>query len=322
VVITPTIEGIGGQKGAIIGSFENSSLQNLYFYGGNCNIAIGIGDYISTVCRARKVTLGSGIGSVSSDANSMDNGFVYNNERYYREKLTLTLTTNLSEKSGYHIVYKVDGKNLDGNTYTVNSTDGDVTLTAEYTPDIHYIDADGNRQTSSDYTVLTNATNISNLSAGWYVVESNVSYSSDFYCESGDIHLILCDNAKMTVKTTSDAMYEGKGNLTIYAQSTGNSMGQLEATSSTELPSTPILTSPSVVVKLLLLVVVRAIIFLASTPVATSPSTADRSAPRASMVSEPTMETSPSACAMPTTISPPTDTTPPEVLSALPTARR
>ena len=232
VVITPTIDGIGGQKGAIIGSFKNSSLQNLYFYGGNCNIAVGDGPNISTVCRARKVTLGSGIGSVSPDANSMDNGFVYNNERYYREKLTLTLTTNLCEKSGYHMVYKVNGINLDGNTYTVNSTDGDVTLTAEYTPDIHYIDADGNRQTRSDYTVLTNATNISNLSAGWYVVESNVSYSSDFYCESGDIHLILCDNAKMTVKTTSDAMYEGKGNLTIYAQSTGNSMGQLEATSS------------------------------------------------------------------------------------------
>ena len=235
VVITPTIEGIGGRKGAIIGTFDNNSyLQNLYFYGGNCNIAVGDGsNYISTVCRARKVTLGSGIGSVSPDANSMDNGFVYNNERYYREKLTLTLTTNLSEKSGYHMVYKVNGKKLDGNTYTVNSTDGDVTLTAEYTPDIHYIDADGNRQTRSDYTVLTNATNISNLSAGWYVVESNVSYSSDFYCESGDIHLILCDNAKMTIEPTQGkAMAMAHGSLTVYAQSTGNSMGQLEATSS------------------------------------------------------------------------------------------
>ena len=234
VVITPTIEGIGGIKGAIIGSFNNNSyLQNLYFYGGNCNIAAGGGSNISTVCRARKVTLGSGIGSVSPDANSMDNGFVYNNERYYREKLTLTLTTNLSEKSGYHMVYKVNGKKLDGNTYTVNSTDGDVTLTAEYTPDIHYIDADGNRQTRSDYTVLTNATNISNLSAGWYVVESNVSYSSNFYCESGDIHLILCDNAKMTIEPTQGkAMAMAHGSLTIYAQSTGNSMGQLEATSS------------------------------------------------------------------------------------------
>ena len=235
VVITPTIEGIGGQKGAIIGFFDkNSYLHNLYFYGGNCNIAVGGGlSQISNVCRARKVTLGSGIGSVSPDANSMDNGFVYNNERYYREKLTLTLTTNLSEKSGYHPVYKVNGKILDGNTYTVNSTDGDVTLTAECTPDIHYIDADGNRQTRSDYTVLTNATNISNLSAGWYVVESNVSYSSDFYCKSGDIHLILCDNAKMTIEPTQgEAMEMADGSLTVYAQSTGNSMGQLEATSS------------------------------------------------------------------------------------------
>jgi hypothetical protein len=234
VVITPTIEGSSGNKGAIIGIFENSYLQNLYFYGGNCNIAVGAGlSHISTVCRARKVTLGSGIGSVSPDANSMDNGFVYNNERYYREGLTLTLTTNLTENTGYHPVYKVNGHAINGNTYTVNSTDGDVTLTAEYTPDIHYIDADGNRQTRSDYTVLTNSTNISNLSSGWYVVESNVSYSSKFSCESGDIHLILCDNAKMTIEPTQDqAMTMKHGSLTVYAQSTGNSMGQLEAISS------------------------------------------------------------------------------------------
>ncbi len=234
VIITPTIEGSGSSKGAIIGYSDNpTNLQNLYFYDGNCNKPFGADKTISTVCRARKVTLGSGIGSVSPDANSMDNGFVYNNERYYREKLTLTLTTNLTENTGYHPVYKVNGKILDGNTYTVNSTDGDVTLTAEYTPDIHYIDADGNRQTRSDYTVLTNSTNISNLSSGWYVVESNVSYSSKFSCESGDIHLILCDNAKMTIEPTQDqAMAMKHGSLTVYAQSTGNSMGQLEAISS------------------------------------------------------------------------------------------
>ncbi len=236
VVINPTIEGRSDSyAGAIIGrGYNNSTLRNLYFYGGNCdNASSMINSSLTTnVGRARKVTLGSGIGNVSPDANNMDNGFVYNNERYYREGLTLTLTTNLSEKSGYHIVYEVNGKKLDSNTYTVNSTDGDVTLTAEYTPDIHYIDADGNRQTRSEYTVLTNSTDISNLSPGWYVVKENVSYSSNFYCKSGDIHLILCDNAKMTVKTTTNNAMCDQGNLTIYAQSTGDSMGQLEATSS------------------------------------------------------------------------------------------
>jgi hypothetical protein len=63
----------------------------------------------------------------------LDNGFVYNNDLYYREGLELTLANNLSEKTGYHITYKASynngNKTFTGNTYTVNSTDGDVTLT-------------------------------------------------------------------------------------------------------------------------------------------------------------------------------------------------
>ena len=133
VVINPTIQGSNTKRGAIIGRIDNSTLQNLYFCDGNYNDAIGFvhsGSSGTNVARARKVTLGSGIASVTPAATDMDNGFVYNNKRYYREGLELTLTTNLSEQ-GYHIIYKAGSNTLTGNTYTVNSTDGDVTLTAE-----------------------------------------------------------------------------------------------------------------------------------------------------------------------------------------------
>ena len=145
VVIEPSVEGsgnalYGSSKGAIIGKTSNTTLQNLYFYEGNLDNAIGsVGDGCSStnVGRARKVILGSGIGSVTpaitSTATNLDNGFVDDdNNRYYREGLELTLANNLNIPTGYHVIYKADNKTI-SSSYTVNSTDGDVTLTAEYT---------------------------------------------------------------------------------------------------------------------------------------------------------------------------------------------
>ena len=81
----------------------------------------------------------------------MANGFVYENERYYREGLELTLTNNLSTSTGRKITYKAAYKDghtfLPGSTYTVNNTDGDVTLTAEYTYTVKF---NGNGGTCGD----------------------------------------------------------------------------------------------------------------------------------------------------------------------------
>ena len=318
VVISPKINASGNWQGAIIGVQNNCNLQNLYFYGGNCNNAIGGGYSGTDAVRAYKVTLGSGV-SIQTEM-AADLGFSYDSdgtpENYWREGAKLTLANNLSIPTGYHAIYKADGNTLTDNTYTVSSADGDVTLTTEYTNntytvkfngnggtcgdgemsdmnftydeaqnltanaftrtgcifagwatsangdvvysdqqsvsnlttenngtvtlyakwDVPYIDADGNTQYCSNFTVLTNSTDISNLSKGWYVVAEDVSYSSWFRCGSGDIHLILCDNAKMTVEinNNSEAIRMGYGSLTIYAQSTGSSMGKLIATSTDE----------------------------------------------------------------------------------------
>ena len=147
VVFDPHYGTSGSYNGAIIGRNENSALENLYFYGGSYG-SIGEGYSGTNVGRTRKVTIGSGITSVTPAATDIATGFVHNNDRYYREGLELTLTNNLSGQTGYHITYKATynngSKTLDGNTYTVNSTDGDVTLTAEYTNNTYTVHFDKN----------------------------------------------------------------------------------------------------------------------------------------------------------------------------------
>ena len=382
-VFSPNVSATNNQRyvGAIVGSIYSSSdkLTNSLFYS-DANYGFA-GNYangnITNSGRARIVTLGSGIASVSPDASDMANGIVYQNKTYYREGVTLALSNNAPD--GYFPVYSANGTEFSSDTYTVNSADGDVTLAAtdryapitytvhfdgngstsgemadqtfvydaaqnltdngysrtitvtynyngatggnndataiatstfdgwatsadgakvydnqqsvsnlttangatlnlyakwtdgssvtlptptktsctfagwysdagltnkvgdageSYTPSaditlyakwgVAYIDADGNPQTCTNFTELTSSTDISHLSAGWYVVTEDVSYSSQFNCNSGDINLILCDGAKMTVDCgESQALYV-IGSLTIYAQSTGSSMGQLE----------------------------------------------------------------------------------------------
>ena len=131
VVFSPTIWGNVDNKGAIIGSNSSSTLENLYYYGGSYG-SIGQGYSGTNVGCVRKVILGSGIASVSPAINptatSLDNGFVYKDNLYYREGLALTLTTSLNIPAGYHVVYKADGNNITS-PYTVSSSD--VTLTAQ-----------------------------------------------------------------------------------------------------------------------------------------------------------------------------------------------
>ena len=101
---------------------------------------------------------------------------------------------------------------------------------------VDYIDANGVLQNTAtdgidgndEPTVLTNGTNVNDdIAAGWYVVTGDVSYSNrGINCGYGDMHLILADGAKLTVTDLN----LGYGNLTIYAQSTGDGMGELCST--------------------------------------------------------------------------------------------
>ena len=104
--------------------------------------------------------------------------------------------------------------------------------TARAAASVSYIDGSGMEQSCETYTVVTDSTTTWN--AGWYVVNSNVAITGRITC-SGDVNLILCDNASLTVTDSVSGnggaiqWGDNTGNFTIYAQSTGDDMGSLTA---------------------------------------------------------------------------------------------
>ncbi|MCL2020365.1 MAG: hypothetical protein FWG70_11525 [Oscillospiraceae bacterium] len=94
-------------------------------------------------------------------------------------------------------------------------------------PPVSYIDADGEEKECEEYTIVTEDS--ATLSDGWYVVRGDIIHAA-IITVTGDVHLILEDNSDWTVVGGSgDAGIQVSSgeNLTIYAQSTGDSMGKL-----------------------------------------------------------------------------------------------
>ena len=95
------------------------------------------------------------------------------------------------------------------------------------TETINYIDAEGN-EVSHEVTILTGSTASTSLDAGWYAVKGDaVSYNGQLQFSAGDVCLILCDEARLTINSGSTHALLVEGNLTIYGQAAGN--GTLEA---------------------------------------------------------------------------------------------
>jgi len=130
VLINPSFPN-NDHSAALIGKLDAGTAMNCYAYGTSTLIRSQAGVHgsntVTNVGRARKVTLGSGV-TVSPAATDIANGFVYNNESYYREGLALTLSSNTTAPTGYTQTYSANGDAISGQTYTVNSTDGDVTV--------------------------------------------------------------------------------------------------------------------------------------------------------------------------------------------------
>ena len=97
---------------------------------------------------------------------------------------------------------------------------------------VSYVDENGNTQTyTGEYTVVTDGTRVTWGAAGtttWYVVNSNATIAADGYAVVvyGDVRLILMDGCTLT----TGRIDVWAADLTIYAQSTGENMGRLEAT--------------------------------------------------------------------------------------------
>ncbi len=94
---------------------------------------------------------------------------------------------------------------------------------------VKYIDATGAEQTCSSATVVDDSATTWN--AGWYVVQNDVTIRNQIILY-GDVHLILANSSNLTVTGQADGAIYGNdsgASLTIYAQSSGDNMGALNA---------------------------------------------------------------------------------------------
>ncbi|SMG30390.1 hypothetical protein SAMN05720489_2024 [Fibrobacter sp. UWB13] len=92
--------------------------------------------------------------------------------------------------------------------------------------EVTYLDENGEEQSvTPDYELVGTECADSELftNGGWVLVNSEVSYKNNFAFAAPTLHLILADDAKLTVE--NNTLFE---NLTIYAQSTGVNQGVFE----------------------------------------------------------------------------------------------
>ena len=150
--------------------------------------------------------------SLSYDENltvSPSPSMTYNNIPYYAAGQTVTFGFSGSGS----VKYFVNGVRIEGNSVTVRKN-LDVQI------GVPYIDENGKEQIREpgEFTVLTSTTDVSNLPGGWYVVQSEVKYTSQVKF-NGEAHLILADGAEMTIESESMYGIYASNNLTIYGQS-------------------------------------------------------------------------------------------------------
>ena len=149
------------------------------------------------------MTLGSGVTIVSPAATSLEYGFVYNTETYYREGVTLTLPNNAP--AGYVTVYSANGSAISGSTYTVNSTDGDATVSLGalasdgQTHSVTYVDANGESHNADAIALDGTETT---LAAGNYFVGAPTVDFDHTVTLGGNVTLILKDGCTMNVGTS------------------------------------------------------------------------------------------------------------------------
>ena len=177
-----------------------------------------------------------------SGITSYGTGILYDNVLYAGNGDVVSLTLGCTAPSGYYCTgYTATAGILNGTTLTMPN--GNVTINATLTPIISYIDENGETQQCTNYTLL-NGTETTLGTSGqetWYVVDGTLNYSQTITI-SGNVHLILKDNAVMNVGT-EETPINGHGiscvnsSISIYAQSMGESQGQLHLNTNVESSS-------------------------------------------------------------------------------------
>jgi len=223
--------------GTICGSATNTiRLSNNYYHGCTVNgtaVTSGMGCHEADIADnhgalpAYRLALGDGV-STTALASAPENGFVYNGVSYYRNGLALPLASTLGSEApeGYTLSFSANGTALSGNTYTVNATDGDVTITAAFRSDgqpheVSYVDADGTARTAQaialDGYETVGVADFVHLAAGTYYVGTDIAYANLIWLD-GDVTIILADGKTMTLNGNTYGIHGGH-DLTIYGQS-------------------------------------------------------------------------------------------------------
>ena len=152
-----------------------------------------------------------------------------NPDSYNIESADITL--NIPVKDGY-IFAGWTGTDLDAPTYKVIITTGSVedreyTATWVKAVSVNYIDENGDPQTAMALPLDGSETT---LTPGWYFVQDSnpagvdLAYTKGLSCSGGDLNIILCDGAEMTVtgQEFEEAInFDGDYTLAFYGQSLG-----------------------------------------------------------------------------------------------------
>jgi len=171
----------------------------------------------------------------TSGITSYGTGIKYDNVLYAGSDDAVSLTLGNTPPTGYGFSgYTASAGTLTGtaNPYTLTMPDADVTIGATFDPlpvSVKYIDANGVEQTVTALPLAGGAT--THLSAGWYVVNSNITYTGTVYLD-GNVNLILVDDAVMNVTNARfGIMGNDKGiSFSVYGQ--GGQSGELNVSNS------------------------------------------------------------------------------------------
>ena len=212
--------------GAIVGRSNNASLTN------NIYTSTGFGG----IGAASSTTGADGVGASRPYSVTFDE-----NGGTAVPDLEVALGTVISApattREGYTLTgWKNGSTDFDFSTPVTSNLE----LTAQWVENIPYIDENGNTAYCTNYTVLDNT--MTTISAGWYVVNSDVTFSGKLSTDvsstvDNTVNIILCDGATLTANN----IYPN-GNtdyLRIYGQSQGtgtaNISGGILASSSLKI---------------------------------------------------------------------------------------
>ena len=209
--ITKEVEGLYKDTFGIEGYNNDTYGNELTVTGGN--ICATSGEGLIVYEKAKKIELSGGTFTTQSNAYSIWVADTKDGEQTFKGDASSLLASGCRyENNGTECVYSEDGKGVTGNA----------TVALRPANEYAYIDKNGNLATQANCTEITERTD--DISTpGWYVVKENVTISG--LNISGEVNLILCDGATLTV-TSFMNVTQGR-TLNLYWQSAGT--GKLTA---------------------------------------------------------------------------------------------